>query len=215
MNLFDFIRVKKLIEEAHSPINERIRIFKVLGRPSMVIGGLEQSGEFIGGIWKKALKKIRNSKFEIRNSLILGLGGGMAAKLVSQFWPRVKIVGVEIDPVVIKLGKKHFGLNKIPNLKVVNANAVEWVKKGGIFDLVLVDIYLGDKMPKFCETEAFLERIKKLLALEGVVIFNRLFYKEKKKQTENFVKKLKKIFPKISFTRTSSNLLILGAKRYN
>lgn len=203
---------KQLIEEIESPISGGVRIFKVLGRPSMVVGGVEQSGAFIGGIWKKALKKIHHSPFAIRHSLILGLGGGTVAKLVNKFWPKARIVGVEIDPVVIKLGKIYFDLDKIPNLKIINADAAAWVKKDGKFDLILVDVYLADKVPQSCETEEFLKNIKELLSPAGLAIFNRLFYKEKKKEAEIFIKKLGKIFSQLSSARTPSNLLIFIQK---
>lgn len=217
MNLFDFLLVKKLIEKVESSISGEVRIFKVLGKPSLVVGGLEQSGAFIGGIWKKALKKtpkLQNSKTQ--NVLILGLGGGTVAKLVSQFWPEAKMVGVEIDPVVISLGRKYFDLDKIPNLKIIDQDAVKFIfhQQSTInhYSLILVDVYLGDKVPQSFETEEFLIRIKKLLTLGGVVIFNRLFYKEKKKETEEFIKKLEKIFSQISYVRTTSNLLTFALK---
>lgn len=203
---------KQLIEEVESPISGRIRIFKVLGRPSMVVGGVEQSGAFIGGIWKKALRRAQGKLSKVSHCLILGLGGGTVAKLVNKFWPKARIVGVEIDPVVIKLGKKYFDLDKIPNLKIINADAAAWVKKDGKFDLILIDIYLADQIPQSCETEEFLKRIKELLSPAGLAIFNRLFYKEKKKEAEIFIKKLGKIFSQISSVRTPSNLLIFVQK---
>ena len=199
-----------MLEEVNSPISGLIQISRFFGRPKMVIGGLEQSGSFIKSIWKKGLKKIHNSKFMIHSSLILGLGGGTAAKLVNQFWPEAKIVGIEIDPVIIGLAKKYFALGKISSLKIINADAAEWVKRKEKFDLILVDVYLGDKVPKSCETKEFLKNIKKLISPGGFVIFNRLNYKEKKKETEDFIKKLEKIFPQVSLIQTPSNLLIVG-----
>ena len=206
---------KQLIEKVNSPISGEVRIFEVLGRPSMVVGGLEQSGAFIGGIWKKALKKLQNSKtpkLQISDVLILGLGGGTVAKLVNKFWPDAKIVGLEIDPVVIELGKKYFALDKIPNLEIITADACEWTGREKSFDLVLVDLYVGDQVPEKAKTQEFLKRVKQLLTPGGFAIFNRLFYKEKKKETEVFIKKLEKIFPRFSFVRTPSNLLIFVQK---
>ena len=122
------------------------------------------------------------------------------------------MVGVEIDPAVIRFGKKYFNLDKISNLEIVNADVVEWVEKRGKFDLILIDVYIADKVPQSCETEEFLRKIKRLLSPSGLVIFNRLFYKEKKEETREFIGKLEKIFSRISFVRTSSNLLTLSQK---
>jgi spermidine synthase len=226
VSFINFLTGRRLVEKIESPINGEVRIIKVFGRLSIEVEGIEQSGSFVKGIWKKGLKKIHNSKFIIHNSLILGLGGGSVAELVNNFWPEAKIVGIEIDPVIIKLAKKYFALNKIANLRIINDDAVKIIKKakpasrqGGLkkqnFDLILVDLYFGDRVLKETESPEFLENINRLISPNGLVIFNRLFYREKKKQTEVFIKKVKKIFLKTSFVHAFSNLLIFAQRRYN
>ena len=80
------------------------------------------------------------------------------------------------------------------------------------YDLILVDLYLGDQVPTGCETKTFLKKIKSLLALNGLAVFNRLYYHDKKKQAEKFIQKLNSIFPRLTRVRTPSNLLILAQK---
>lgn len=218
MKLLSFL-FPRIIAKVNSPISGEIKVVEQFGKRSIKVGGLEQSGAFIGGIWKKALKKTQNLKTSKTQSvLILGLGAGTVAKLVNKFWPGAKIVGLEIDPVVIKLGRRYFDLDEIPNLEIINFDAVKFLEKidyllyANHYSLILVDVYLGDRVPQSCETDEFLKRVKKLLAPGGLAIFNRLFYKEKKKEAENFIKKLRKIFSQISSVRTPSNLLIFAQK---
>jgi len=43
----------------------------------------------------------------------------VAAKIISEKFPNAKITGIEIDPMMVEIGKKYFGLEKIfnpPNL---------------------------------------------------------------------------------------------------
>ncbi len=198
-------------------INGKISVYRFWGRPILEVGGLEQSGDFIASIWKKALKKIRHSPSAIRHSLILGLGAGSAARLINRFWPQASITGVEIDPLMIKLGRQYFRLNEINNLEIIIADAVEWLKsrdkshknyKNYNYNLILVDLFIGDQAPEVCETQAFLKRIKAFLAPGGTAIFNRLYYQEKKKETDEFVEKLNQIFPHLDHIHTPSNLLL-------
>jgi len=221
---------KKLIETANSPINGKINIYYSWRWPVLEVGGLEQSGPFIAGIWKKGLKNVQKFKgLKVQNVLILGLGAGTAARLVNQFWPKSEITGIEIDPKIIKMGKKYFNLDKIPNLKIACSDVNKWIHSRHnnthynntyyhskhnfiLYDLILVDLYLGDQVPISCETKTFLKNIKSLLAPNGLAVFNRLYYRDKKKEAENFIKKLETIFQRLTRVRTPSNLLILAQK---
>ena len=102
---------KKTLEIVKSSINGEITIYNFFGSPKMYIGGLLQSGGVVADIWKKGIKAASNCQLPTASILILGLGCGTAAKIFSQKWPKAKIVGVEIDPEVIRVGKKYFGLD--------------------------------------------------------------------------------------------------------
>jgi spermidine synthase len=201
----------KILEKTNSPINGEITIYSIFGSPRMSIGGLLQSGGVVADIWKKAIKRISSIQCQVSSVLILGLGCGTAAKLFSEKWPQAKIVGVEIDPTVIRLGKKYFGLDKIPNLEIVRRDAINYVSKcqvSGIkekFNLILVDLYLGEKVPQKAESLTFL---RNLLSSKSFVVFNRLFWDEHKKRAELFVKKIEKIFSRVELVRTVANLLV-------
>lgn len=211
---------KKLLEKVNSPINAEITIYSIFGSPRMTIGGLLQSGGIVSEIWKKSIKAISNPSTSLRagqpsaisNILILGLGCGTAAKVFAKAWPEAKITGIEIDKEVIRLGKKYFGLGEIPNLKIVNQDAVKYIKNFPLstfhFQLIIIDLYLGEKIPPKSESLSFLRNLRNLLASDGVVIFNRIFWDKHRKEAEKFVEKAEKIFPKVELVRTVANLLV-------
>jgi len=78
-----------------------------------------------------------------RSILLLGLGGGSAARLARALLPEVRIVCVERDPEVIRTARKHFQLDALA-LEVVEANARSYLERPGErFDAVLEDIFVG------------------------------------------------------------------------
>lgn len=151
------------IEKFPSKFNGEIKVTKSRGKYSVWVGGFEQSGPiYVEKFWKKALKEVLLGTQEdlLKNVLILGLGCGTLVKLISQKWPLARITGVEIDPIMISLGKKYFGLDNYKNLKIVLGNAKKQKLSG--FDLVICDAYFGNKNQ--------LDKIK----APGTIIFNNL-----------------------------------------
>ncbi|HKB88474.1 MAG TPA: methyltransferase domain-containing protein [Patescibacteria group bacterium] len=193
----------KILEERRSKYNGKLRVVKTWGMGTYIqADGLTQSGGIVTTIWKKTLSKIRNTKHEIRNVLILGLGGGTVVKLIHKNWPMTKIIGVDIDPTMIELGKKYLSLDKVKiNIKIQDAEKVV----PGKFDLVIVDLYNGDKFPKKFEKEKFIKRLSKY----PLVVFNRLYLKNKKVETDVFGQKLEKIFKNVVKFCPQANLMFV------
>jgi len=207
-----------LLEEVESEFNGKIQVYQALGSKRITAGGLIQSGGVLANIWYKALSKLKSLRqladSNLKTILILGLGGGTAASLTARFWPKAEIIGIEIDPKMIQLGKKYFELDKLPQLKIVEGEAIEYVRNNNDkFDLILVDLYQGDRIVKKSESGEFIGLAKRRLKSKGIIIFNRLFYDDHKEKAEKFVKILEKYFKKVSLVRAWSNLIIIGKKR--
>ena len=218
MNLKSFLKRLfggEVIEKIHSPFNGEILVVKELsGRTIMRVGGITQSGGMVEDIWRVALAKVQSSKFKVQSCLVLGLGCGTVVKLLTEKWPGIKITGIEIDPEVIKIGKKYFGLEEILGLKVIVGDAIKAVSSQSSvvrqkkFDLILIDMYQGQEIPKETEDGEFLNGLKKLLNKDGLIIFNRLYFGKHKKETKDFTEKLNGMFSEVSTHRTEFNLFI-------
>jgi spermidine synthase len=196
----------KILEERESKYNGHLKVSRSLGFGTYIqAGGLTQSGGIVEVIWKPTLRKIQKTNPKIQNVLILGLGGGTAAKYIRLYWPEAKITGIDIDPVMVELGKKYLGLGEVgADIKIQDAG-----KFNGKFDLIIIDLYNGDKFPEKFEDLKFLNKVKNSLEEKGTAVFNRTYYGAKRPDTVRFGNKLNKIFSKVEWYYPEANLMLI------
>jgi spermidine synthase len=86
-----------------------------------------------------------------------------------------KITGVEIDPAVVEIANKYFGLNRISNCEIIVDDAFEFVlKTKEKYDLIIIDIFRDTEMPNFLFEEFWINRINFLLTVNGFILFNTM-----------------------------------------
>ncbi len=198
----------KVLEAFTSNFSGQVEVRK-LGRDLYVTtGGLTQSGGLINELWTKTFKKIPKKELLNKKWLILGLATGTVAKIIAQKYAPLQMVGVEIDPLMLEVGYNYFGLDQIPNLEIVTADANDYVHQTKQkFDWVVIDTYVGDQLPTFVYDQKFLIAIKRLAQR---AIFNHLFYDAAKKiKAETLVRQLKMVFPTLKLHRELTNLLVI------
>lgn len=202
----------KILEERRSKFNENLKVVRSFGFGTYIqADGLTQSGGVVEEIWKSTLKKVKGERREVKECLVLGLGGGTVVKLINKNWPGAKITGVDIDPEIVELGKKYLGLDE-QKVKIVISDAAQYTKYNILntkFDLIIVDLYNGDQFPKKFESKNYIHLVRSLLSREGTVVFNRLYYKDKKIEAEHFGEKLKMVFNSVESFRPVSNLMYI------
>jgi spermidine synthase len=205
----------KVLEERSTKYNKDIKVIRTWGMGTYIqVNGLTQSGGIVESIWKSTLKKLKDSlpaqagnNQKIKNILILGLGGGTLAKLLRKKYPDAEITGVEIDPVMVELGRKYLDLDKY-DVDVKIADASKWLtdyslKSTDHYDLAIVDTYLGDnyvELPTFNSQPG------------SIWIFNRLYYGDKKQKALEFEKKLRKIFKSVEVVKPVANIMFICEK---
>ena len=208
----------KGIESVYSEINGWIHVVSVLDKPRLVVGDMLQSGGLVKKIWQKGIGKLKEERQKVESALIIGLGCGNCAGEIRKHYPRAKITGLEIDKQIISVAEKYFNLSSLKNLKVVVEDGSKYVaqksrqKRPQQYDLIIIDVYLGKKIPRVFTSFKFYQQLEKLVNNNGIVVINQLFFKEHKQRAEKCIKQLEKIFHKIVLQRTVSNLLIF-AKR--
>jgi spermidine synthase len=112
-----------------------------------------------------------------RSVLLLGLGGGSAARVVRAVAPRARILGVEIDPSVVRAARRWFELDAL-GVEVVVADAAAYLAHTRRrFDAVLEDVFVGEarrlrKPPGF--PLPALDDVRRVLRPGGVAVCNTL-----------------------------------------
>lgn len=142
------------------------------GRKVLRVGGVIQSVHvdetYQPDIWDAMLPSERPERM-----LILGLGGGTMAALLTKRWGEVPIVGVERDPAVVWLARTEFGLDVLEHVEIVTEDAFNYVRRSeDCFDAICVDLYTAGKMAHGVLDPAFLRNVARLLSPTGVVMFN-------------------------------------------
>ena len=110
---------------------------------------------------------------KIDSILEIGTGGGRTAWYLHRFLPNVRITTVELDPAVVDLSHKYFGIKDEPNFRVI-------VRDGRMFltdskdryDVILIDAYRGPFVPFHLLTKEFYQIVKSRLAPGGVIAQN-------------------------------------------
>ncbi len=204
----------KILEELSSPINGKIQVVKTFEGVRILVGGVSQSGWLVKKIWKTVLAKINKEGFVSKRVLILGLGGGSVAQVVQGFWNDAKIVGLDKDPKMVELGKKYLELSKIRNLEILIDDAGEFLSKErkGKFDLILVDLYKGGKIPVRFRGVKFMKNVYRKLAPGGIAAFNHLYSLIEKKDAKVFGQRVGKVFPVVVTVQPEANVVYIGYK---
>jgi len=101
--------------------------------------------------------------------LFLGVAGGTTVERRLMAYPAVRAEGVEIDPGIIDVARRHFGLS----VPVAAADARRFLARGTErFDAIVIDLYATGQIPAHVATREFYAEVKARLAPGGVVALN-------------------------------------------
>lgn len=205
----------QLLIKTSSRFNLDIRVVKDAGKNKLMVNGIHESSEYIAKFWSQAIKRLEvNSKMRVKNILIFGVAGGTVIHMLSKIFPHAHMLGVDIDTTMIDLGKKYFDLDQISNLSFVTADAKKYVqaKHEQVYDLIVVDIYIGRDLPDFLRDQKFLFGVEKNLVPGGYVLMNYLRDGEYEKKAKDLEKKLQKAFPHVTSADYLNNRFFLARK---
>jgi len=96
-----------------------------------------------GSVWDALAAPLLALGRRAPSVLLLGLGAGSTARVARALAPGARIVGVEIDPEVVALARRHFELDRL-GVEVVQADAAAFLARSRErFDAVLDDVFVG------------------------------------------------------------------------
>ena len=99
---------------------------------------------FAGGIWDLLSLPALFLSPPPRRVLLLGVGGGAVICQLRQVLPRLELTGIELDPVHLQIARRFFGLKPSPDLQLIEADAIAWLRayRGPAFDLIIDDLFV-------------------------------------------------------------------------
>jgi spermidine synthase/MFS family permease len=110
---------------------------------------------------------------DIHDVLIIGGGGGVVPMIFKHAYS-VSIDVVEIDPAVVKVARKWFGLEQDAKLRIFVQDGRMFIcKTRKLYDLIILDVYTaGDRIPFHLTTHEFLLLLRDRLQPDGIAVIN-------------------------------------------
>lgn len=171
----------------HSPLLGKIEVLrkyngeKLLTINSYAQGVSTEKKSIEKSYWYKIAKEAVDfcHKYNKKEILMLGLGANSITSLIAKMDPKLHLTIVEIDSDIIAACKDYFGLEKLPNYTLIQADAYKLFNNSPSvtkkFDVIIVDIYTGK--PPYVSLESntptFIEKVITYLKKDGVILFNR------------------------------------------
>ncbi len=140
----------------------------------------------------------------IKRVLMVGLGGGSTQRAWQHYYTNVLADTVEIDPVVVEVAHKYFGVTESPILRIhTNDGRVFLRRSTNTYDVILMDAYAttqyGSSLPKHLTTKEFFLIARDHLATNGVLAYNVIG--QIRGQRANIIgalyRTLKEVFPQV------------------
>ena len=104
---------------------------------------------------------------------MLGVAGGTVARAYAKYFPGTIIDAVEIDGELFDIGRRWFGLEDRPQLRVHADDARPFLRRTGErYDFIFLDTYRQPYIPFYLATKEFFELARERLAPGGAVIIN-------------------------------------------
>jgi spermidine synthase len=141
---------------------------------------------------------------DIKRVLMAGLGGGSTQRAWQHYYTNVLVDTVEIDPVVVDVAHKYFGVTESPVLRIHTNDARVFLRRStNLYDVILMDAYTttryGSSLPKHLTTKEFFIIASDHLTTNGVLAYNVIgqIYGERKSIIGALYRTLKEVFPQV------------------
>lgn len=161
----------------------RVEVRRVRGGLELRIDGTQASvyrpGRALTGVvwWALASPILLLPRSRPRRVLLLGLAAGSVGRALRALDPDAEIVGVELDREVVRVARRHFGLDRL-GIELVVGDALEYLRRERRqFDLIVEDLFVGPvrsvRKPAWLLDEGY-RLIRRRLRPHGYVVSNTI-----------------------------------------
>ncbi len=108
----------------------------------------------------------------LERALMIGLGAGTVPKQLTAVYGPLAVVGVEIDPKIVEVGRRYFAMEE-PNLQVVVQDGRYFLMTDtGKYDMIGTDAYQQPYIPFQMTTREYFQYVRDRLTPHGVAVIN-------------------------------------------
>jgi spermidine synthase len=221
------IQLPKILDEVKSAHNGLVKVVHVGNTKKIIVDNVLQSVNWESPIckrlyWGRTIEILQEEKPDLKNILVLGLGGGTLIHLIRQSFPEAFINSVELDPVMVEVAKKYFDLDSVTNHRIILEDALKVVVDPEAynlskhsFDVLIVDIYVGSTYPDLGKSGNFISALKSMVNSDGLIIFNRIYIEEHQDDVNCFINYVSESLKDVKCAvvagyTNSDNVLIFG-----
>ena len=164
-----------LTRKVPSAINGPLEVTLVNGRKVLDSRSANYSYGSLQRVLRHGLRQLELAG--VRQALLLGLGGGSVMEtLRAEFGYAGHLTAVELDPAMIAVAAREFGVVAGPDLAIVCADAFAYVRTAPAlaFDLIIVDLSIDSAIPPAVFSLPFWRALNRLLRPGGQVLLNAI-----------------------------------------
>lgn len=131
-----------------------------------------------------------------RTALVIGLGGGLQARMLELHG--LEVTSVDIEPGVVRLAREYFGVTG----ETVVADGREFLESSSRrFDVIVLDVFGGGEPPAHLMDRGAFEAVRRCLHPGGLVVVH-LFGKPDHPAVHAVARRVREIFPELLVTRS-------------
>ena len=110
----------------------------------------------------------------IQRVLVLGLGGGSLPMFLHKNFSEARIDIAEIDPAVIRVAERFFGVRQDDRLRIHAGDARAFVEASAPsrYDVIFVDAFGANSSPAHLTTQEFARALRRAVGEDGMVLGN-------------------------------------------
>ncbi len=204
------------IEKGSSELNPDLQLGLKKGRYCLSTPNAIYSYGDLYDNFSKTFQKINIQEKDLNEVLVLGFGlGSIPFMLENNFNQKSRFTGVEADELIACWAAQYVIPKMKSSIQMHLNDALSFVELcEEKFDLIAMDIFVDNTIPKKFETVEFLESLKSLLNKNGILLYNRLAFREEDRlQTEHYFNTVfKSIFPNAGYLDLGGNWMLLSNK---
>ena len=168
---------------------------------------------FTGAIWDLLALPSLAADNSPKDILVLGVGGGTVIHQLNFLHEPVRVIGVELDPIHIRIARRFFNLT-YNHLSLLEADARDWLTSSrNSFDYIVDDVFLhGEVDPErpFHPDSDWCSLLSSRLRSGGAVVQNHIDAKNAKNARDNFSRQFDQA---LTFSNAMySNTVVAGYK---